>query len=125
MTMLARALMALLLAFGCSMAGAAQTTGPVTQFFTFDYPNTPGLLFVFVGTGAGPASCGISTSGQNRWVTRTDTPAGKAHMAVILAAKLMGRPVKIIGKGETGSGWPNGCDVWGDTESIHAVFMTD
>lgn len=97
----------------------------MTQFFTFEYPTTPGLFFVFVGTGPGPASCGSSTSGQNRWVTRTDTPAGKSHVLTIMMAKLMGRPVRIIGKGEPGSGWPNGCDTWGDTESIHAVFLSD
>jgi hypothetical protein len=114
---------ALALALACSTAGAGQTTGQVTQVFTFEYPNTPSLLFVLIGNGPGPASCGSTTSGQNRWVTRTDTPAGKSHMLAILMAQQTGRPVTISGKGTPGSGWPNGCDVWIDTESIHAVFL--
>src|SRR5262249_34391601 len=115
----------LLLVLACPTAGAGTTAGQITQFFTFEYPNTPGLLFVIIGNGPGPASCGSLTSGQTRWVTRTDTPTGRSHMATILMAKMMGRSVTIWGKGAPGSGWPNGCDVWGDTESIHAIFLSD
>jgi len=122
---LARALATLALTLACSSASAGDTTGQIRQVFTFEYPGVPPLFFVLIGSGAGPASCGPLTTAQNRWVTRTDTPAGKAHMVTVLMAKAMGRSVSISGKGNPGSGWPNGCDTWGDTESIHAVFLTD
>jgi hypothetical protein len=120
-----RVIAALFLTLACSTASAGSTSGPITLFFTFEYPNTPPLLFFFIGIGPGPASCGPTTSGQNRWVIRTDTPTGKAHMTMLLMAKQLGRPVTIIGKGDTNGAWPNACDLWGDTESVHAVFLGD
>ena len=120
-----RTVAALALALACTTASAGSTTGQITQFFTFEFPNTPPLLFVFIGIGPGPSSCGSTTSGQNRWVTRADTPTGRMHMAVMMLAKQTGRPVRIIGKGDTGGVFPNACDIWVDTESIHAVFLSD
>jgi hypothetical protein len=110
-------------AFACPVVEAGSASGTITGYFTYDWPNTPPLLFVFIsGTPSSPAACGSYTASSNRWVTRLDTPMGKAHMAVILAAKMTGRSVTVVGKDGV---FPNGCDFWGDTESLRYVEMQD
>jgi hypothetical protein len=118
-----RCVMAALLSLNCALAMAGSTTGTVVKYFTFDWPGVPPLLFVFISSSSSnPAPCGATTSSSNRWVTRTDTAAGKANMAVIMLAKAMGNPITISGKGGLIA---NPCEDWGDTESIHAVFTAD
>jgi hypothetical protein len=108
------------LMFNIQAAFAGTTNGQVVQHFTYQPPGSSPLFFVHISTAASnPAGCGTTTMNSNRWVTRIDTAAGKAHMAMILAAKLAGKPVTIWGKG--GTGYTNPCEDWGDTEGIFAV----
>src|SRR4051812_13630738 len=96
---------------------AGTTSGQVLQHFTYQPPGMSPLFFVHISSAAvNPATCGTTTVSGNRWVTRIDTPGGKAHMAMILTAKLAGKSVTIWGKG--GSGYTNPCEDWGDTEGI-------
>jgi hypothetical protein len=110
--------MALAFALVCPTAGAGSAEGTITRYFSLEWPNTPPLLFFFIsGAVSLPAACGSETAIANRWVIRTDTPAGKTHMAVIMTARLMGRRVAVFGRNE--------CDLWGDTETILYVDMRD
>jgi hypothetical protein len=114
-----RIVLAVLLALQCSLASAGSTTGTVVQYFTFEWPGIPPLLFVYISSSSSnAASCGATTASSNRWVTRTDTPAGKSHMVAVMLAKTLGNPISIYGKGGL---YGNPCDDWGDTESIHMV----
>jgi hypothetical protein len=100
---------------------AGTTSGQVLQHFTYQPPGVSPLFFVHISSSAvNPATCGSTTISANRWVTRIDSPAGKAHMAMILAAKLAGKPVTIWGKG---GNYPNPCEDWGDTEGIFGVVI--
>jgi hypothetical protein len=113
----------LLLALVFSVQGvlAGSTSGQVMLHFTYQPPGMSPLFFVHISSSAvNPASCGSQTISANRWVTRIDTPGGKAHMAMIIAAKLAGKSVSISGKG--GTGYANPCEDWGDTEGIFAVY---
>jgi hypothetical protein len=110
----------LVLVFNIQAVLAGTTSGQVLQYFTYQPPGMSPLFFVHISAAASnPASCGTTTISGNRWVTRIDTAAGKAHMAMILAAKLAGKSVTIWGKG--GTGYTNPCEDWGDTEGIFAV----
>jgi len=112
---------ALLLTLVSSVQGvlAGTTSGQVLQHFTYQPPGAPPLFFVHISSSAvNPASCGNTTLNANRWVTRIDTPGGKAHMVMVLAAKLAGKPVSIGGKGGNVA---NPCEDWGDTEGIYSV----
>jgi len=71
---------------------AGTTSGQVLQHFTYQPAGVSPLFFVHISSSAvNPATCGSTTISANRWVTRIDTPAGKSHMAMILAARLAGR----------------------------------
>jgi hypothetical protein len=102
---------------------AGSTSGTVVQYFTFEWPGVPPLFFVYISSNsANAAACGATTVNSNRWVTRADTAAGKAHMVAIMLAKTTGKKVMIVGKaGYIG----NPCEDWGDTESIHMVSTAD
>src|SRR6266436_908547 len=124
MTKLSHSLLALFLTLGCAPANAGSANGPVTIYFTYEYPGAPPVFFVHIGgTASSPAACGTATANGNRWVTRTDTPAGKSHMAVILMAKETGRTLLIEGKGSVP--YPDPCETWSDTESITHVQVSD
>jgi hypothetical protein len=103
----------------CGPASAGSATGTIAYYYTLELPGTAPMLFVFMSSNAtSPAACGSHTLSNNAWVIRTDTPAGKTHMAVLLMAKALGQTVTIQGKG---GAFPNPCDIWENTESVYFV----
>jgi hypothetical protein len=106
-----------------TMAEAGSAFGRITKFFSYEWPSSPPLFFINLdGTATSPAGCATATASENRWVIRTDTAAGKAHLITILVAKQMGKSIRIEGKEEV-FGTP--CDLWSNTESVRVVEVPD
>ena len=69
-----------------------------------------GLVFFFTAVHTDAPAC---NNYRKRWVLSTTTPEGKGQYAFILAAEATGKEIRVWGK--------HVCDLYGDSESIHAV----
>jgi len=92
-------------------ASAGEVTGLVTDVLVRD---SDGLVYVLVaGTGTNRPACAATTS---YWmIPNENSEAGKKLYALLLAAKVSGMRVQVIGK--------NTCLRWGDGEDILYVNM--
>jgi hypothetical protein len=73
-----------------------------------------GGYFVYVSISPGGPSCATFGQSSHRFVANPNTPSGMAIISTLLTAFALGRNVQITGTGI--------CDIWGDTESIAAVY---
>lgn len=98
---------ALLLASNLAWAGSQ--SGLVSYLYVRD---SDGLIYVYLtGTPSGRPACAASTA---YWmVPNENSETGKKLFALLLAAKLAGQQVQIVGK--------NSCARWGDGEDIDYV----
>lgn len=105
--------------FSSSLALAGETIGKVNSYHTYDWPSHQPLLFVYMDSApSNVPGCASATTSVKRWVTRTDTPGGKAHMATLMLAKAMGQTIYIRGRAGY---YANPCEDWPDTESIQMI----
>src|SRR5882672_3886970 len=109
-SMKSRAMMMAVVVGLCSLfaqyAHAGTVTGTVTQIFLRD---SDGLMYVALsGTPSGRPACASAT---NYWMVPNETTdSGKRLYAALLAAKMSGRTIVIVGK--------NTCTRWLDGEDI-------
>ena len=68
------------------------------------------VLFNHSGTRTATPSC-QGASLQTRWAFDAKTATGQAKLATLLAAKGMGKPIRVLGTGT--------CADWNDTESLN------
>ncbi len=85
-------------------------TGTITTLYVRD---GDGLIYVYMtGTASGRPVCATGSY----WMVRAEnSEAGKRHFAALLAAKLAGQTVQIVGK--------NTCLRWVDGEDIEEVAV--
>jgi hypothetical protein len=78
--------------------------------------SSDGLVILYVsGTASGRPTCAASTV---YWIVKDEnSSAGKGHFAMLLAAKIAGKSVRIVGA--------NTCVRWGDGEDINYVEVLD
>lgn len=89
---------------------AGTSVGTVNSYLVSRY----GKLFFKAGTTQSPPAC--STGGDFAVdLVGPDGAAGKAILAVIMAAHAGGKTVHVYGKGN--------CDVWGDRETVEYVVV--
>jgi len=89
---------------------AGTSAGPVSSYLVSRY----GKLFFKAGDTASRPAC----SYNGDWavdLVGPDGAAGKAILAVIMAAHAAGKTVQVYGK--------NNCDVWGDRETVEYVVV--
>lgn len=88
-------------------AGTAE--GQITNFYQ---RASDGLIIVYLsGAVSGRPGCASATT---YWIVKDENSnAGKGHFAVLLAAQMAGRNVRIIGS--------NSCVRWGDGEDIQYI----
>lgn len=89
-------------------AEAGTQTGTITSLYVRD---SDGLIYLFMtGTATGQPGCATG----NYWMVRAEnSEAGKRQFATLLAAKLAGQTIQLIGK--------NTCVRWVDGEDIEEV----
>lgn len=97
----------LMMAAGVAPAGTAE--GQITNFYQ---RSSDGLIIVYLsGAVTGRPGCAASTS---YWMVKDENSnAGKGHFAMLLAAQMAGKNVRIIGA--------NTCVRWGDGEDIQYI----
>jgi hypothetical protein len=53
----------------------------------------------------------------NRWVINSTYPGGNSQISVLLTAQAQGKKIRVVGT--------NGCDIWGDTETVGYIVVLD
>jgi len=108
--------------FGFSLtAQAGEETGTVNIQYSHYSSNATDagvtLFYLEDGSKTGtPPTCSTYSSGE-RWAINNNWPAANQQLATLLAAKVSGKRVKIIGAGN--------CDAWGDSETARDIYLLD
>jgi hypothetical protein len=104
--LLARSLVLALALTAATGALAGQQTGQITELIT---RASDGLVYVHMnGTASGRPGC---ASQQVYWMIKDEnSAAGKRQLAILIAARAMGKTITIYGAG-TCTRWPDGEDI--------------
>lgn len=77
--------------------------------------NHTGVLFFHANSKVNTPNCGLPQ--PERWAIDTSTPGGKTMAALVMTAFALGKSVAVTGA--------ENCDIWGDTESVDYLFISN